>query len=79
MVVPSVLAAWMAPDERLHDEDLRNLSVELDPTTGEATRLEHGSDYNERLAETAANRGLITARQPGAPAVAWGGDRLVER
>lgn len=47
------------PDGRLHDEDLQNLIVELDPVTGEATTLEHGSDYNERRADPPVNRGLI--------------------
>ena len=47
-----------APDGSLHDEDLQNLIVVLDPQTGEATTLEHGTDYDQRHATPPVNLGL---------------------
>ncbi len=48
----------LVPDGNLHDEDLQNLIVVLDPATGEATTLEHGSDYNLRHDHPPVNLGL---------------------
>jgi hypothetical protein len=47
------------PDGNLHDEDLQNLEVVLDPATGAATTLEHGPDYNQRHDDPPVNLGLV--------------------
>jgi hypothetical protein len=49
----------LVPDGSLHDEDLRNLVVELDPATGDATTLEHGPDFNRRHEDPPVNLGLV--------------------
>jgi hypothetical protein len=49
-----------SPDGSLHDEDLQNLVVELDPDTLEATRLEHGPDHDERKDSPPRNKGLVS-------------------
>jgi hypothetical protein len=46
------------PDGNLHDEDLQNIIVVLDPETGEATTLEHGPDYNLRHDHPPVNLGI---------------------
>jgi hypothetical protein len=48
----------LTPDGNLHDEDLQNLIVVIDPETGEATTLEHGPDYNLRHGNSPVNLGL---------------------
>ena len=46
-----------SPDGSLHDEDLQNFTVTLDPVTGRNTGKIHGPDYNER--HDGVNRGLV--------------------
>lgn len=47
----------LTPDGNLHDEDLQNYSVTLDPVTGRNIGMTHGPDYNERL--NGVNLGLV--------------------
>ncbi len=48
----------LVPDGNLHDEDLQNLIVVVDPETAEATTLLHGPDYNQRHDAPPVNLGL---------------------
>jgi hypothetical protein len=47
----------MSPDGKLHDEDLENIIVELDPL-GNVISNEHGPDYNQRHGDPLVNTGL---------------------